>query len=190
MCTGGQQVLSSTLSNTSKCGTSCSSPCQRENGGPSLYMKYHRCSKWKAICCYDIINWGMVWSLTSHFKGDNISVVNVLLLQMCITVGMAVPKTTETRCTDRAYEHCTNNPIPTFFFVSNIFLCVLSSVFLTLCDRTRFINWPLHYVWNFLQCQLHSHTRHVLTHSYLLFAWKSSWHCVTELGSWTDPSYS
>ena len=29
---------------------------------------------------------------------------------------MAVPKTTETRCRDRAYKHCTNNPIPTSFF--------------------------------------------------------------------------
>ena len=28
-------------------------------------------------------------------------------------VGMAVPKTTETRCRDRAYKHRTNNPIPT-----------------------------------------------------------------------------
>ena len=31
-------------------------------------------------------------------------------------VGMAVPKTTATRCRDRAYKHCTNNPIPTSFF--------------------------------------------------------------------------
>ena len=31
-------------------------------------------------------------------------------------VGMAVPKTTETSCRDRAYKHCTNNPIPTSFF--------------------------------------------------------------------------
>ena len=31
-------------------------------------------------------------------------------------VGMAVPKTTETKCRDRAYKHCTNNPIPTSFF--------------------------------------------------------------------------
>ena len=31
-------------------------------------------------------------------------------------VGIAVPKTTETRCRDRAYKHCTNNPIPTPFF--------------------------------------------------------------------------
>ena len=30
--------------------------------------------------------------------------------------GMAVPKTTATRCRDRAYKHCTNNPIPTSFF--------------------------------------------------------------------------
>ena len=38
-------------------------------------------------------------------------------------VGMAVPKTTATRCRDRAYKHCTNNPIPTsFFFVRDIFL--------------------------------------------------------------------
>ena len=29
---------------------------------------------------------------------------------------MAVPKTTATRCRDRAYKHCTNNPIPTSFF--------------------------------------------------------------------------
>ena len=28
---------------------------------------------------------------------------------------MAVPKTTDTRCSDRAYKHC-NNPIPTSFF--------------------------------------------------------------------------
>ena len=26
---------------------------------------------------------------------------------------MAVPKTTATRCRDRTYKHCTNNPIPT-----------------------------------------------------------------------------
>ena len=44
MCTSGQQVLPSTSLNTPKLGTSCSSPCQRENGWPSLYMKYHRCS--------------------------------------------------------------------------------------------------------------------------------------------------
>ena len=38
-------------------------------------------------------------------------------------VGMAVSKTTATRCRDRAYKHCTNNPIPTsFFFVCDIFL--------------------------------------------------------------------
>ena len=29
---------------------------------------------------------------------------------------MAEPKTTATRCRDRAYKHCTNNPIPTSFF--------------------------------------------------------------------------
>ena len=29
---------------------------------------------------------------------------------------MAVPKTTATRCRDRAYKHCTYNPIPTSFF--------------------------------------------------------------------------
>ena len=29
---------------------------------------------------------------------------------------MAVPKTTDTRCRDRAYRHCTSNPIPTSFF--------------------------------------------------------------------------
>ena len=28
---------------------------------------------------------------------------------------MAVPKTTERKCRDRAYKHCTNNTIPTFF---------------------------------------------------------------------------
>ena len=31
-------------------------------------------------------------------------------------VGMAVPKTTATRCRDRAYKHWTNNLIPTSFF--------------------------------------------------------------------------
>ena len=36
-----------------------------------------------------------------------------LLLYMYI---LAVPRTTETRCRDRAYKHCTNNPIPTSFF--------------------------------------------------------------------------
>ena len=34
---------------------------------------------------------------------------------------MAVPKTTATRCRDRAYKHCTNNPITTSFFVRDIF---------------------------------------------------------------------
>ena len=29
---------------------------------------------------------------------------------------MAVPKTTATRCRDRAYKHCTSNPIPTSLF--------------------------------------------------------------------------
>ena len=36
-------------------------------------------------------------------------------------VGMAVPKTTATWCRDRAYKHCTNNPIPTSFFVRDLF---------------------------------------------------------------------
>ena len=27
-------------------------------------------------------------------------------------VEMVVPKTTESRCRDRAYKHCTNNPFP------------------------------------------------------------------------------
>ena len=36
-------------------------------------------------------------------------------------VGMAMPKTTATRCRDRAYKHCTNNSIPTSF-VHDIFL--------------------------------------------------------------------
>jgi len=40
-------------------------------------------------------------------------------------VGMAVPKTTATRCRDRPYKHCTNNPIPTSFFVYDIFLYAL-----------------------------------------------------------------
>ena len=35
---------------------------------------------------------------------------------------MAVPKTTETRCRDRAYKHCTNNPIPTSFLHVTSFL--------------------------------------------------------------------
>ena len=34
---------------------------------------------------------------------------------------MAVPKTTETRCRDKAYKHCTNNPIPTSFFHAQLF---------------------------------------------------------------------
>ena len=34
-------------------------------------------------------------------------------------------KTTATRCRDRAYKHCTNNPIPTSFFVRDIFLYVV-----------------------------------------------------------------
>ena len=34
---------------------------------------------------------------------------------------MAVPKTTETRCRDRAYKHCTNNPIPTSFLYETSF---------------------------------------------------------------------
>ncbi len=34
---------------------------------------------------------------------------------------MAVPKITATRCRDRAYKHCTNNPIPTSFFVRDLF---------------------------------------------------------------------
>ena len=37
-------------------------------------------------------------------------------------VGMAVPKTTETRCRDRAYKHCTNIPIPTSFLYMIYFL--------------------------------------------------------------------
>ena len=35
---------------------------------------------------------------------------------------MAVPKTTETMYRDRAYKHCTNNPIPTpFLYVTSFF---------------------------------------------------------------------
>ena len=37
-------------------------------------------------------------------------------------VGMALPKTTESKCRDMAYKHCTNNLIPTSFFVHDIFL--------------------------------------------------------------------
>ena len=40
-------------------------------------------------------------------------------------VGMAVPKTTATRCRDRAYKHCTNNPIPTSFFHAQYCLPVI-----------------------------------------------------------------
>ena len=40
-------------------------------------------------------------------------------------VGMAVPKTTATRCRDRAYKHCTNNPIPTSFFHAQYHLPVM-----------------------------------------------------------------
>ena len=38
---------------------------------------------------------------------------------------MAVPKTTATRCRDRAYKHCTNNPIPTSFFHAQYCLPVI-----------------------------------------------------------------
>ena len=38
---------------------------------------------------------------------------------------MAVPKTTATRCRDRAYKHCTNNPIPTSFFHAQYRLLVI-----------------------------------------------------------------
>ena len=38
---------------------------------------------------------------------------------------MAVPKTTATRCRDRAYKHCTNNPIPTSFFHAQYLLPVI-----------------------------------------------------------------
>jgi len=41
-------------------------------------------------------------------------------------VGMAVPKTTATRCRDRAYKHCTNIPIPTSFFHAQCHFPVIS----------------------------------------------------------------
>ena len=41
-------------------------------------------------------------------------------------VGMAVPKTTANRCRDRAYKHCTNNPIPTSFFHAQCCFPVIS----------------------------------------------------------------
>ena len=52
---------------------------------------------------------------------------------------MAVPKTTETRCRDRAYKHCTNNPIPTSFFlqVTSFFDYVLRLRGTTLCMKKR-----------------------------------------------------
>ena len=39
---------------------------------------------------------------------------------------MAEPKTTETRCRDRAYKHCTNNPIPASFFSCTMSFQVIS----------------------------------------------------------------
>ena len=76
---------------------------------------------------------------------------------------------------------------------------------LTLCERTRFTNWLLHYVslasrrnarlfarlslclnfLNFLHCQLDSHTGHVLTHSYTYEEVKLALDDRTKL--WTDP---
>ena len=39
---------------------------------------------------------------------------------------MAVPKTTETRCRNRAYKHCTNIPIPTSIFHAQCHFPVIS----------------------------------------------------------------
>ena len=41
-------------------------------------------------------------------------------------IGMAVPKTTETRCRDKAYKHCANNPIPTSPFHAQCHFPVIS----------------------------------------------------------------
>ena len=52
-------------------------------------------------------------------------------------VGMAVPKTTETRCRDRAYKHCTYNPSLHLFLlqVTSLFDCVLRLLETTLCMK-------------------------------------------------------